>query len=122
VLITQQSGSRSSVSVARVLTDGVSVTLGALQKVADGAAVAVLRTDGREVIVMSPDGLVKAVAITPSGDTIAIGATTTLFAAPRTTAGLTVAPDGQQLVFAEFPFAQGQTLRVLTRWDARLPK
>ena len=122
LLITQLSGSRSSVLVARVLTDGSSVTLGTVQKIADGSVLATLRPDGREVIVMSPDGLVKAVAITPSGDTIAIGATTTLFAAPRTTAGLTVAPDGQQFVFAEFPFALGQTLRVLTRWDARLPK
>jgi len=34
----------------------------------------------------------------------------------------TVGPTGQQFVVVESPFALGQTLRVLTRWDARLVK
>ena len=122
LLIAQLSGSRSSISVARVLSDGPSLALGTLQRVADGATLATLRPDGREVIVMSPDGFVKAVAITPSGDTVTIGATTSLFPAPPSTDGFTVGPDGQQFVLVEYPFAQFQTLRVLTRWDARLVK
>jgi hypothetical protein len=96
--------------------------LGAVQMVADGVLTAALRPDGREVIVVNPDGLVKAVALTPSGDTIAIGATTPLFQAPRTASAFTVGPTGQQFVVAESPFALGQTLRLLTRWDARLRK
>jgi predicted regulator of Ras-like GTPase activity (Roadblock/LC7/MglB family) len=83
---------------------------------------AVLRPDGREVIVVSPDGLVKAIALAPSGDTIAIGATTPLFQAPRIAESFTVGPTGQEFVAAESPFALGQTLRVLTRWDVRLRK
>ena len=122
LLITQQSGSRAFVSVARVRTDGPEPVLGAVQMVADGVLTAALRPDGREVIVVNPDGLVKAVALTPSGDTIAIGATTPLFQAPRTASAFTVGPTGQQFVVAESPFALGQTLRVLTRWDARLKK
>jgi serine/threonine protein kinase len=122
LLMTQQSGSRSFASVARVRTDGADLALGAVQMVADGVRAAVLRPDGREVIVVSPDGLVKAIALTPSGDTIAIGATTPLFQAPRIADSFTVGPTGQELVVAESPFALGQTLRVLTRWDARLVK
>jgi hypothetical protein len=122
LLITQQSGSRSFASVARVRTDGPEPTLGAVQMVADEVQAAVLRLDGREVIVVSPDGHVKAVALTPSGDTIAIGATTPLFQAPRIADSFTVGPTGQEFVVAESPFALGQTLRVLTRWDTRLRK
>jgi hypothetical protein len=122
LLIVQQSGSRAFVSVARLRTDGPEPALGAVQMVADGVLTGVLRPDGREVIVVSPDGLVKAVALAPSGDTIAIGATTVLFQAPRTASAFTVGPTGQQFVVAESPFALGQTLRLLTRWDARLKK
>jgi serine/threonine protein kinase/Tol biopolymer transport system component len=122
LLMTQQSGSRSFASVARLRTDGPELALGALQMVADGVRAAVLRPDGREVIVVSPDGLVKAIALAPSGDTIAIGATTPLFQAPRIAESFTVGPTGQEFVAAESPFALGQTLRVLTRWDVRLRK
>ena len=122
LLMTQQSGSRAYVSVARLRTDGAEPALGPVQMVADGVLAAVLRPDGREVIVVSPDGFVKAIALTPSADTIAIGATTPLLQAPRTASAFTVGPTGQQFVVVESPFALGQTLRVLTRWDARLVK
>ncbi|HVQ42132.1 MAG TPA: hypothetical protein VMS54_08000, partial [Vicinamibacterales bacterium] len=122
LLMIQQSGARSFASVARVRTDGPEPALGAVQMVADGVRAAVLRPDGREVIVIRSDGLVKAVALTPSGDTITIGATTPLFQAPRIADSFTVGPTGQEFVVAESPFALGQTLRVLTRWDARLVK
>jgi len=122
LLMIQQTGARSFASVARLRTDGPEPTLGAVQMVADGVLAAALRPDGREVIVVSPDGAVKAVALTPSGDAIAIGATTPLFQAPRIADAFTVGPTGQQFVVVESPFALGQTLRVLTRWDARLRK
>ena len=122
LLMTQQSGSRTFASVARVRTDGAEPAVGAVQMVADGVLAAVLRPDGREVIVVNPDGFMKAIALTPSGDTIAIGATTLLFQASRIAESFTVGPTGQQFVAAESPFALGQTLRVLTRWDARLAK
>jgi hypothetical protein len=88
--------------------------------VAEGAPFAALRPDGREVIVIDRSGMVKAVAITPSGDTVAIGATTPLFMTPPGADAITVNPTGTEFDVTEQPFAAGQTLRVLTRWDARL--
>jgi hypothetical protein len=51
---------------------------------------------------------------------VAIGATTPLFMTPPGADAITVNPTGTEFVVTEQPFAAGQTLRVLTRWDARL--
>ena len=120
VLIQQQTSGRGFVAVARVRSGAPLPTLGPLLTVAEGAPVATLRPDGREVIFLDRSGMVKAVSLTPSGDTVSVGATTTLFMAPAGVDAITVSPTGNELVITEQPFAAGQTLRVLTRWDARL--
>ncbi|HET9370554.1 MAG TPA: protein kinase [Vicinamibacterales bacterium] len=120
VLIQQRAAARGLVAVARVRPGTPLPTLGPLLPVAEGAPFAALRPDGREVIVIDRSGMVKAVAITPSGDTVAIGATTPLFMTPPGADAITVNPTGTEFVVTEQPFAAGQTLRVLTRWDARL--
>jgi hypothetical protein len=120
LMLLQSSGARSAVSVARLRAETSTVTLGQVRVVAENAQALSLRQDGREVTVVGPDGMVKAIGITPTADAVTIGATTTLFQAPKGLQGFAVGPDGQQFVIVESPFAQGQTLRILTHWEARL--
>ena len=122
LLIQQQAGARGIVSVARVRPGTPLPTLGPLLTVAEAVPFAALRPDGREVIVLDRSGTVKAIALTPSGDTVAIGETTSLFVVPRGVDTITVNPTGTEFVITELPFASGQTLRVLTRWDQRLSR
>jgi hypothetical protein len=114
------SAARFAILAARLRTDGPTIALGPLQTIAEGTTIATLRADGREAVLLMPDGTVKSVTFAASGDALAVGATTTLFQAPKTASELSVSPDGQQIVFVESPFAQGQTIRILTHWEARL--
>jgi Tol biopolymer transport system component len=116
------SGSRNAVGVGRLYLDRPTPTLGPIQMVAEDAQAIAVRPDGREAFVLAPDGFIKAIALTPGNDNVAIGATTSLFPAPPGTGGFSVNPTGTQFVVAEAPFVMGQTIRVLTRWDARLGK
>jgi hypothetical protein len=108
------------VSVARVRDNGSSISLGPVQIVADNPQQMSLRPDGHEVTVVEADGAVKSIPITATADGLTTGAPTLLFQSPKGLQGFAVAPSGQQFVIVESPFAQGQTLRVLTRWDVRL--
>jgi Tol biopolymer transport system component len=119
VLLSQESNGRSVLAVTRVRA-GAAPAIGNLLTVADGAVYGALRPDGKEVIAVTLDGVVKAVAISPAGDTLTIGGTTVLFRVQPGVDNITVNPAGTEFVVNEFPHANGQTLRVLTRWDARL--
>ena len=120
LMLFQSTGAKSVVSVARVRENGSSISLGPVQVVADNPLQMSLRPDGREVTVVEADGVVKSIPITTTADGLTAGAPTSLFQSPKGLQGFTVAPSGQQFVIVESPFAQGQTLRLLTRWDARL--
>jgi hypothetical protein len=120
VILRQQSGSRSAVLAARVTLEGATVTLGPLQTVTEGSAIASLRSDGREALALMPDGTVKSALLASSDATLSVGAVTTLFQAPKTATELSISPSGQQIVIVESPFAQGQTIRLLTHWETRL--
>jgi Tol biopolymer transport system component len=114
---------RPAFSLVRLKTEGDTLAVGATLNIGGGDWVAaVLRPDGREIYVASTDGTVKAMAVTPAGDTATLGAPTPLFKAPTGTTEATANPDGTQFVLLESPFAAAQTLRVLTNWDARLKK
>ncbi len=123
MLVVSDGGGRPALSLVRLRTENDTPTLGATLNVGGDDVVAyVLRPDGREVYVASSDGIVKAFAVTYSGETAAIGAATPLFKLPPNVTEGTVTPDGQQVVLGESPFGTGQTLRVLTNWEARLKK
>ena len=81
-----------------------------------------VRADGREVFVSSVDGILKSIALTLVGDTVTLGAPTTLFKLPAADASFAANGDGTQFVVLEKPFAAGQTLRMLTNWETRLSR
>jgi len=80
-----------------------------------------IRRDGREVFISATDGTLQAIPITPAGDGVILGAPQTLYRLPAGDGTFTVNADGTEFVVTETPFAAGQTLRVLTNWEARLP-
>jgi hypothetical protein len=65
----------------------------------------------------------KSLSVTPTGDSLALGAPQVLFKLPVIVPGaLSPGSDGQRFAIAETPFATGQTLRVLTNWETRLAR
>ena len=70
--------------------------------------------------IVTQDGVVKAISLTPAGETMTVGATTVLFKVPAGTNAGTVNPTGTEFILEDTPYAAGQALRVLTHWDARL--
>ncbi|HYN07310.1 MAG TPA: protein kinase [Vicinamibacterales bacterium] len=119
ILMMHQTGERNSVSIARLRTDGPTPVLGARQILSEALG-ATMRPDGREVFVTTPDGTVKVISLNPAGDAMTVGATTVLFRLPPGTVAANVNPAGTEFILEETPFAAGQTLRALTRWEARL--
>ena len=81
-----------------------------------------VRADGREVFVVTLDGVLKSIALTLVGDAVSLGAPTTLFKLPPADGSFSANGDGSQFVVLEKPFAAGQTLRVLTNWEKRLSR
>ncbi len=120
LLIGHQTDERSSVSIARLRTDGPTPVLGARQILSEGTLVAAIRPDGREAFVTTRDATVKVISLNPAGDAMTVGATTVLFRLPPGTVASTVNATGTEFVVEETPFAAGQTLRVLTNWAERL--
>jgi hypothetical protein len=96
--------------------------LGALQPLMEDVVTATIRPDGREVIVRTQDGALKAIALTPAAQTTKVGATTVLFKLPSEISAATIHPAGTEFIVEESPFAAGQSLRVLTHWDVRLKR
>jgi serine/threonine protein kinase/Tol biopolymer transport system component len=120
ILIQQESAGRTSISIARLHIDGTEPVFGPLQPLAEGVVSATIRPDGREVIVRTQDSAIKAISLTPAGETMTIGTTTVLFKVPAGINAVTVNPTGTEFIIEESPFAAGQSLRVLTHWDVRL--
>ena len=121
LFMTNQTGGQVTVMAARVETQGGTVALGPASIAVEGPGIPFLRPGGRELFVTSPDGLVRAHQITPVGESLRFGAPQTLF---RLSTGtglmLSVNGAGTEFVVAETPNSMGQTLRLLTNWDARL--
>ena len=63
-----------------------------------------------------------AVPVSRSGNGLELGRERRLFAIPDDANFMDVAPDGQRFVMTTAPYAAGQTLRVLTNWQSRLPQ
>jgi Tol biopolymer transport system component len=105
------------VSVVRVHAELSPPSLGASIVVGTGGGLGI-RADGREAYVSTLGG-VKVVALNLGADTGSIGSATLLFpaGAPNTFAANS---KGTEFVLGEAPFSAGQTLTVLTNWEARL--
>jgi len=91
-----------------------------LQISTDGADVLGWRRDGKEVLLRSADDQVMAVAIDVQGESISAGQPTPLFQPPRNHGNVAMAPDADRFLVAEYPYAAGQTIHVLTNWQQRI--
>ena len=84
-----------------------------------GGNVGSWRRDGKELL-MGLDGQVMAVAIDVHGESISPGRATPLFRLPPNMGGLAATPDHDRFLISEYPYAVGQTIRVLTNWHERI--
>ncbi len=123
LLISSGQSGKSAV-IRRVMSEGGSLALGGAYTLPeDTLSVVRMRRDGREVFYAGADGWLKSLSLTPTGDSLALGAPQVLFKLPVSVPGaINPSSDGQRFVIAETPFATGQTLRVLTNWETRLAR
>jgi len=91
-----------------------------LQISTDGADVLGWRRDGKELLLESRDDQVMAVAIDAHGESISAGQPTPLFQPPRNHGSVAMTPDADRFLVAEYPYAAGQTIHVLTNWQQRI--
>jgi Tol biopolymer transport system component len=78
------------------------------------------RRDGKEIVFGSADGQVKALPVDARGESVSVGQPVTLFRPPLNISGLAMTPDADRFLIAEYPYADGQTIHVLTNWRERL--
>jgi Tol biopolymer transport system component len=117
-------GGRESNFLARFRTSGAAPQLGE-QRISLGEGDPIgWRADGGELYVLRKWREVVAIPVTLGAETASVGSAATLFTiagVPRSVNPAVVpAPDGQRFVVTEAPYAQDQTLHVLTNWTSRL--
>ena len=79
-------------------------------------------TDSGEIIYLAADNNVVAVPVTQVDDGLELGRERRLFEIQLTSFGsMDIAADGQSFVITTAPYAERQTIRVLTNWHSRLP-
>jgi Tol biopolymer transport system component len=113
---------RSEVYVVRFRGDQDPPSLGGnpLQISTDGAEVLGWRRDGKELLLGSSDDQMMAVAIDAHGESISGGQPTPLFQLLRNHGSVAMTPDDDRFLVAEYPYAAGQTIHVLTNWQQRI--
>jgi serine/threonine protein kinase/Tol biopolymer transport system component len=120
-------GGRESNFLARFMASGAAPQVGGQRvSLGDGDPLG-WRADGRELYILRKGSEVTAMPVTLQAETASVGAAVTLFTitpVPRAVnADAAVpAPDGQRFVVTEAPYAQEQTLHVLTDWTSRLTR
>jgi hypothetical protein len=124
LLASQRSGD-AELYAARWIVEGAAPRLGEpwVQISTGGLFGAAVRwTTGGEIIYVSADNYVVAVPVTQTADGLALGRERRLFSIQALGIGfIDIALDGQSFVMTSAPYAAGQTLRVLTDWQSRLP-
>jgi len=78
------------------------------------------RQDGKEILFDATDGQVMAVAIDARGESVSAGQPVPLFRPPASARGTASTPNADRFLVTEYPYADGQTIRVLTNWRERL--
>jgi len=113
---------RPEVVVAPLRRDGDGLSLGRpwVPVSSDGGESPRWRRDGRELMFISPDGLLQVVSVTPNADSVRIGPPTTLFKLTSSSAGAdtgwTPSADFDWVIVVDDPGAARQTLQMLTHW------
>ncbi len=124
LLLASARSGEAELYAARWIVDGDDVRLGETwTQISDGFRFGGLRwTTSGEIIYVSADNFVVAVPVTQTGDGLELGRQQRLFPVQTPEFGfMDIASDGQRFVIRNAPYAEGQTLRVLTNWHSRLP-
>ena len=79
-------------------------------------------TAAGEIIFSTADNYMVSVPVSRSDTGLELGRERRLFRIPDDADFLAIAPDGQRFVMTTAPYAAGQTIRVLTNWQSRLPQ
>jgi hypothetical protein len=120
-------GARESNFLARFMTSGPAPQVGG-QRVSLGEGDPLgWRADGGEIYLLRKGSEVVAMPVTLQAETVSVGSAVTLFTimpVPRAVNAIAAAPapDGKRFVVTEAPYAQDQTLHVLTDWTSRLTR
>ena len=77
------------------------------------------RRDGKEILVASGGG-VMAIPIDASGESVSAGKPVPLFRPPASASAVIATANADRFLVVENPYADGQTIHVLTNWRARL--
>jgi eukaryotic-like serine/threonine-protein kinase len=77
------------------------------------------RRDGKEILVASGGG-VMAIPIDARGESVSAGKPVPLFRPAATASGVIATANADRFLVVEHPYADGQTIHVLTNWRARL--
>jgi Tol biopolymer transport system component len=121
---TSDRSGRDEVYVARFRGDQSPPTLGGkgVQVSANGGTVLPLgwRRDGGEILFQSLDAQVMAARVAMNGESMVASQPVALFRLPSNQSQAAVSSGGDRFVVSEFPYAAGQTIHVLTNWQARL--
>jgi hypothetical protein len=111
-----------SAVVRRLDTTGTTPVLGGTFSLGSDIVQGTLRRDAAEMFLTAADGSLKSMTLTPAGDGLTLGPPKTLFQLSAGDGSFGASKGGNEFVVTEFPFARGQTLRVLTNWEKRLDK
>ena len=122
IAFTSDRTGRTEAYVTRFRGDQNPPSLGGnpLQISTDGGGVMGWRRDGKEVLFESMDDRVMAVAIDTRGESISAGQPMPLFQPPRNHSSVAMTPDADRFLVADYPYAAGQTIHVLTNWQERI--
>jgi len=89
----------------------------------DGGRGPTWRNDGREIVFVGADFMLHSVAVAPAGATLRVGQPDALFRLPVGSGDFwTATPDLKRFVAVEEPGAVGQTLHVMTNWQAHIAR
>jgi len=112
---------RTEGHVARFHGDQSPPTIGhPIQITSEGGGVFGWRRDGKELLVGTGEDQVMSVSVDVRGEQISAGGPVPLFRMPANHGAVAAAPDGNRVLIVEYPYAAGQTIRVLTNWHNRI--
>ena len=77
------------------------------------------RRDGKEILVATGDGVV-AIPIDARGESVSAGKPVPLFRPAASASEVIATANADRFLVVEYPYADGQTIHVLTNWHARL--
>ena len=122
IAFTSDRSGRGEAYVVRFRGDQSPPALGGhpLQISSGGGGVLAWRRDGRELLLVSQDERILAVAMDSRGESITAGQPVPLFTLPPGHRDVAISPEADRFLITEYPHAAGQTIHLLTNWHERI--